>query len=504
MTVPYSFGTATSAIPLSQLDSNFNTPITLGNTAIQLGNTVTTLNNMTLANVTISSGNVTITNVSVTTANVTTVNATTIIATTANVTTGNVTNLISGNVALTGGAINGTTLGATTAASANVTTLTTSSTVTLNGGTANGVAYLNASKVLTTGTALVFDGTNLGLSVTPSAWNSSAKAFQYSTTGSVWAVAGQSRIGNNHYYDAGGTFRYLTSSAIATDFSQTSSGFSWSIAPSGTAGNAISFTQAMTLDSAGRLLLATTSAGGETLQIGGTTTAQTYALGLRNNGATNIEMYYAGAGLTTWHTGVNTSNQFYIGQDSNAYKVIVDSSGNLLVGMTTYSTATNGIAISAVGTETTNTPRLSISGADSTNTYTAFSIYSTGAAANRFYVGYGGTVYATNTTITAISDQRLKENIRDLDDGLVAVMALKPRKFDWKAGKGKDKKGDRGWIAQELEQVFPDMVTTWLDPAPEGEEPYKAVNADLIPVLVKALQELKAEVDSLKAQLKGA
>jgi hypothetical protein len=55
MTVPYAFGAATSAIPLSQLDSNFNTPITLGNTAIQLGNTVTTLNNMTLANVTINS-----------------------------------------------------------------------------------------------------------------------------------------------------------------------------------------------------------------------------------------------------------------------------------------------------------------------------------------------------------------------------------------------------------------------------------------------------------------
>jgi hypothetical protein len=55
MPVPYTFGTATSAIPLSQLDSNFSTAITIGNTAVQLGNTVTTLNNLTLANVTISS-----------------------------------------------------------------------------------------------------------------------------------------------------------------------------------------------------------------------------------------------------------------------------------------------------------------------------------------------------------------------------------------------------------------------------------------------------------------
>ena len=81
MAVPYTFGTATSSIPLSQLDSNFSTAITLGNTAIQLGNTVTTLNNMTLANATISSGNVTLTNVSVTTANVTTGNVATLVTT---------------------------------------------------------------------------------------------------------------------------------------------------------------------------------------------------------------------------------------------------------------------------------------------------------------------------------------------------------------------------------------------------------------------------------------
>jgi hypothetical protein len=56
MPVPFTFATATSAIPLSQLDSNFATAITIGNTAVQLGNTITTINNLTLANVTITSG----------------------------------------------------------------------------------------------------------------------------------------------------------------------------------------------------------------------------------------------------------------------------------------------------------------------------------------------------------------------------------------------------------------------------------------------------------------
>jgi len=140
MTVPNTFGTATSAIPLSQLDANFNTPITLGNTAIQLGDTVTTLNNMTLANVTISSGNVTITNVAITTANVSgTANISTLVV------VGNAT--VGGNTSVTG---NSTVAGS----------------VVLSGGTANGVAYLNTSKQLTTGSALVFDGTNLSVGTT--------------------------------------------------------------------------------------------------------------------------------------------------------------------------------------------------------------------------------------------------------------------------------------------------------------------------------------------------
>jgi hypothetical protein len=65
------------------------------------------------------------------------------------------------------GPFNGT-VGATLANTANLTTLTTSSTVTHNGGTANGVTYLNASKVLTSGSGLVFDGTNgrLGIGTT--------------------------------------------------------------------------------------------------------------------------------------------------------------------------------------------------------------------------------------------------------------------------------------------------------------------------------------------------
>jgi len=54
MAVPYTFAAATGSLPLSQLDVNFNTPLTIGNTAAQLGNTVTTLYTMTMVNQTVT------------------------------------------------------------------------------------------------------------------------------------------------------------------------------------------------------------------------------------------------------------------------------------------------------------------------------------------------------------------------------------------------------------------------------------------------------------------
>ena len=77
MAVPNIFGTATAAIPLSQLDQNFATAITLGNTAVYLGNTTTSLGNVTLTNVTISSGNVILTGANISgTANISTLEVT--------------------------------------------------------------------------------------------------------------------------------------------------------------------------------------------------------------------------------------------------------------------------------------------------------------------------------------------------------------------------------------------------------------------------------------------
>ena len=105
MTVPFAFANLSGNIALSKLDSNFNTPITIGNTSVQLGNTITTINNVTLANVTITSGTSNVTNVNVTSINVTNVtatlaNITTLNAASAFITTGNIATANVGNLSL--------------------------------------------------------------------------------------------------------------------------------------------------------------------------------------------------------------------------------------------------------------------------------------------------------------------------------------------------------------------------------------------------------------------
>jgi hypothetical protein len=213
--------------------------------------------------------------------------------------------------------------------------------------------------------------------------------------------------------------------------------------------------------------------------------------------------YVATGNAAAYRLTVNGQHQWYTdsvggvagGTVSFTQAMTLDASGNLLVG-TTNSASNAGIGLKASYSATA--PYFATVGSSNASNVYSYLLYSTTDAAFKFYVSYSGTVSATNGTISAISDARLKENVQDIDVGLGAILALKPRKFDWKTGRGKDIKGDRGFIAQEFETVFPNLVDEWKDAAPEGEAPYKSVRQDLIPVLVKAIQELAAEVNALK------
>ena len=105
-------------------------------------------------------------------------------------------------------------------------------------------------------------------------------------------------------------------------------------------------------------------------------------------------------------------------------------------------------------------------------------------------------VWAVNGTIQT-SDARLKQGIANLKYGLNQVMQLRPVSFQWRAGN--DKRTHLGLIAQEVDAVLPEAVQKSADPnAPLGMN-----YSDLIPVLIKAIQEQQRTLERTQAELKA-
>ena len=113
-----------------------------------------------------------------------------------------------------------------------------------------------------------------------------------------------------------------------------------------------------------------------------------------------------------------------------------------------------------------------------------------------FRLASGGTFHADGDIVafssTVASDMNLKENITDTKYGLDTVMQLRGVEYDWKR---KDMGHDVGVLAQEVEEVIPELVKD-VDGL-RGK--FKAVDYNkLVPILIESIKELKTEVDSLK------
>ncbi len=126
----------------------------------------------------------------------------------------------------------------------------------------------------------------------------------------------------------------------------------------------------------------------------------------------------------------------------------------------------------------------------------------------RFRVSGTGSIFATNTTVASISDQRLKENIVDANSQWDDIKALKFRNFKWKADSGNaDGKTYLGLIAQEVEPISPNLVEinaqTKEDIENEVPDPeYKNVKYSIVWMkAVKALQEAQARIETLEAKV---
>jgi CRISPR/Cas system CSM-associated protein Csm2 small subunit len=265
---------------------------------------------------------------------------------------------------------------------------------------------------------------NLGLGTIPSAWSSGGYALQLA--GGNISANNTLYLSANNYYN-GSNNKYISNGYAGYYSINNSNGqHQWYTAPSGSANGNISFTQAMTLDNSGNLLVGTTSNGGAKLKVIGNSTTICTSLDPNSTTATTLEM-------------------------------LVGSNDTTQVAMYVYSLS---------------------------NSNFNFRVFSNGNTENR------------NNSYSAISDIKLKENIVDATPKLNDLCKVKVRNYNLIGEQSKQ----IGVIAQELEEVFPSMIDETADKDAEGNNlgtTTKSVKYSVfVPMLIKAIQELKAEFDA--------
>jgi hypothetical protein len=123
-----------------------------------------------------------------------------------------------------------------------------------------------------------------------------------------------------------------------------------------------------------------------------------------------------------------------------------------------------------------------------------------GTTSPAYTLHVNGSVAGTSAYVN-LSDARLKTNVTSLTGALDKVMQLRGVTFDWNksvdATKQLDDKQHIGFIAQEIEKVLPQVVST----ADDAMKTKSVAYSDVVPVLVEAIKELKAENDRLKSQV---
>jgi hypothetical protein len=154
--------------------------------------------------------------------------------------------------------------------------------------------------------------------------------------------------------------------------------------------------------------------------------------------------------------------------------------------------------------------------AASASTYTGNYNSSIGYNANPSSAGVSGeftlgdsnisNLRCNDTSISSLSDVRDKTEIVDSPYGLNFLLTVKPRQFKWQTREGNVKDGQTrlGFIAQELLEATNnknDVLDLVMESNPEKLE---AKYGNLLPIMVKAIQEQQALIVSLKARLDAA
>jgi len=335
---------------------------------------------------------------------------------------------------------------------------------------------------------------NLGLGVTPSAW-ATLTGLQVKNA-AMAATSNASYFGANWYYNAGDKYIASSGAAVYVQNAGGDSSHRWYNAPSGTAGNAITFTQAMTLDASGNLAIRAASNNATT------------AFNIQEDSGVNLAVFSANEATGEIRIGGVLNNYFPTFYSSNAERARIDTSGNLLVGQTAQSnverlgvtfTGNNEGVYTLNGSASPTGTAITANFSNGTGTNGTGCILYKGrtAGVDRFYVYGNGNVVNTNNSYGALSDVKLKENITDTTPKLAQLNQVRVVTYNLI---GEEQK-QIGVIAQELEQIFPAMVEQTPDRDAEGNDlgtTTKSVKYSVfVPMLIKAIQEQQAIIETL-------
>jgi len=144
--------------------------------------------------------------------------------------------------------------------------------------------------------------------------------------------------------------------------------------------------------------------------------------------------------------------------------------------------------------------------AGSNNTFLGKQPYSNSTYSNRIYLGNSSIVglYCNDDAISSLSDERDKTDIVDCKFGLSFINDIRPRSFTWNRRDGTMGSAKRlGFIAQEIYETEINHSSTGLTKIVNFDDPSRltVAPARILPVAIKAIQELSDKIDALEARL---
>jgi hypothetical protein len=413
---------------------------------------------------------------------------------------------------------------------------------TFSGGTANGVAYLNGSKVVTSGSALTFNGTTLTLGGNgsfESAFSGNGLIVSKTNVGAVNAIRSvsdtsnillindsASGFANTAFYSSGSEAMRLTSTGLGIGTSSPADKlqvlgtirFGANATYYGTITHDASSTGANIynhVDSGGHLfqvggstLLNLTASGnlglgvtptnntlGKTLQVGqaGAWTAETGTnrWWLGSNWYYNSGDKYINNGHATLYSQQNGTHTFFTAPSGTAGNAItftqaatLNANGNFLVGCTSFPSA----SVAGIGITGTSSGNASSSGA-STSAYNQWLFYNGNGIVGSISTSGSTTTYSTS------SDYRLKNITGSITTSGAYIDSLNPVEGTWKA----DGSTFVGLIAHEVQEVSRTQVATGVKDGAEMQA-MDYSNSELIANLIAEVKSLRQRVATLEAK----